>query len=191
MKLVGITGSIASGKTSILNYYGSQGYFVFNSDQYVKQLYCDLAIQRQLLDLFPIMKTFSINKLRNLIYQDFHKLKLIESIIHPLVQKKILGIKVDFKKHNIVFAEVPLLFEAKLSHLFDYTVTIVSDDAQRLARAKKRSNFYYSFYKFIEQSQFSQCKKALLSDFVVHNSLGKKFLIKQLEFILKKTIFEK
>jgi dephospho-CoA kinase len=139
MKKIGITGGIASGKTTLLSIFKKKGFKVFSADILVKDLYKEnkkgyKELKKLKLDIFKNNK-IDIKKLRTLFLKD-KKVKIkIEEKIHPLVIKEIIKI---LKKHKNVVVEIPLLFESKLEKLFTHIITTRTSNKKALPRIMKR-----------------------------------------------------
>jgi dephospho-CoA kinase len=124
-KVIGITGSIASGKTSLLEYIQKQNYPVFSADLSVKELYNNPIIAQQIHNLFPDFKTLDKMLLAKAIYFDIHKRKELEKILHPMVAKDIENFIRQNKDEKLLFMEIPLLFEGGWEKYCDYIITHV------------------------------------------------------------------
>ena len=127
---VGITGTIASGKTTATILLRRDGYMVFDCDQYAH-----LAYRKDSLTYEAVVNTFGQSildaageidkeKLAKIIFDDDKKRKQLNTIVHPFVKE---GLMHYFKTHmqdDICFAEIPLLFEAHWENIVDRTLLI-------------------------------------------------------------------
>ena len=169
--LIGITGKIASGKSTTLNYLGSKGYMTFNADDVVRELYLDEGVIGRVMKLFPLgltqgsrefpkalgsspRETFA-RKIADIIYNDEVKRRELEKLIHPLIEEKLMLFASSLRGGKIGFAEVPLLFEAKMEKFFDYTILIYCDRDVRMQRAIDRG---------LEEKKFDMIDRAQMSD---------------------------
>lgn len=127
---IGITGTIASGKTSFSILLKRRGFSVFNADQYAKMAThagnpCfDALIEVLGEDVKDSSGDIDRKKMADCIFHDEDKRKAVNAIVHPYVQ---VGMEKFFTSHNkdaFVFAEVPLLFEAGLQDAFDEIICI-------------------------------------------------------------------
>lgn len=169
-KRVGIYGKIASGKTTLLNHYRSLGYKVFSSDEYISDLYThSLEFKCSIINLFGEMVlndngTISKQYIKNEIISNPSKKKDLENIIHPLVKKAIEVFVRKNKLEQIVFIEVPLLFESHIDSLIDYIIGVDSSYDNQIshliARGSKTPaidldlNKSNKFDKYIEKCHF-------------------------------------
>ncbi len=138
-KKIAVTGGIGSGKTLFCNILKSLGYEVFSCDD----IYADLLQEEAYLSLliknfpecFPDGK-FNKKILSERIFKNREDKKTLESLAHPLILQRLLK-KMEDKE--IVFAEVPLLFEGGYEELFDCVIALVRNKEDRIEAVKKRS----------------------------------------------------
>ena len=96
MIIIGITGSIASGKTTVAQLIGKKKYPIFSADKFVQKLYKNPYFINLLIKKFNLNNKKNIKKqIKILIKKDKKKLLTLESVIHPRVRK---GMKNFFKK---------------------------------------------------------------------------------------------
>ena len=111
MLKIAITGNIASGKTTVENIIKKAGYVVFDTDKIAHEI---LANSTEVKNTFG---TDNRKEIAKIVFSDSNKLKILESIIHPLVKKKLE--EIFLLEYSIVFISVPQLFEAKFDKMFD------------------------------------------------------------------------
>ncbi len=138
---IGLTGKIASGKSSALDIYKKLGAATISSDEIVSELYKKKEVY-SLIEKTLKMKfsTDTVNKdeLRNHLILNPKDKKKLEKIIHPLVEKEIVHF-LNTETNPIRVVEVPLLFEAKLDHYFDVITVIDINKNIQLERLQKRN----------------------------------------------------
>ena len=137
---VGLTGKIASGKSSALSLFSSLGADTLSSDAIVNDLYQKIEVTNLIEKNLGIkFSTEFVNKdeLRNHILLNPKDKKKLEKLIHPLVEKEIVTF-LEHSKKDIRVIEVPLLFEAHLDHYFDSIVVIDIDEKHQLERLLSR-----------------------------------------------------
>ena len=128
--VIGITGIAGSGKTTLKKILEKYDYKVYDVDDFVKDIYKKRSykkIREEIAKLFPectkvTPKRIFLNKkcIREIIFNNQKKRKLLEEIIHPIVIKKIKNIIKKTKGGDKkIFIIVPLLYEANLEYLFD------------------------------------------------------------------------
>ena len=137
---VGLTGKIASGKSSALKEFASLGADTSSSDEIVSKLYSSSEvtnkIEKGLQIKFP-NNTVDKDILRNHLLINPKDKKKLEKIVHPLVEKEIVSFLTN-SKADIRVVEVPLLFESKMDHYFENIVAIDIDEKKQLERLMAR-----------------------------------------------------
>ena len=186
MKKIGITGSLASGKTTASKILARGKYPLFSADNEVKKLYRNKNFKDLILNKFKINKTVVIRKiLKKKILENKSNLKKLEKIIHPFVRKEMLKFEVKNKKKRFIFFEIPLLVESKLMRKFDIVIFVKANKSLRFKRfISKGGN--KKLFQILNKKQLSDKKKEKHSDFVVVNEKNKIILKKKLLDILKK-----
>ncbi|MGX6960748.1 MAG: dephospho-CoA kinase [Rickettsia endosymbiont of Pentastiridius leporinus] len=185
MLAIGITGSYASGKTFILDYLAEKGYKTFCADRCIKELYQDIKIQTQILDLLTELSSFDLVKISNLIYNNDFAREKLQNFIYPLLIDKLILFKEENADSKLVFAEIPLLYEAKFDKYFDFVVTIYCSEEIRMQRAITRSSFDIETYNKIKEIQLSQESKIAKADFAINSGVDMLDLEKQISKLIK------
>ena len=173
--IIGITGSIACGKSTVSNYLKSKGYIVIDADRIGHEALDDDYVKEKLILAFgnEILDDNKINrqKLGELVFGNSSNLNVLNSIIHPEIRKKILE-KID--KNNdkeFIFIDVALLFEAKFDDLVDKIIVVYVDKNTQLTRLMKRNSISEKEALSRIVSQMSPIEKAKLGDYTVNNNL--------------------
>ena len=173
--IIGITGSIACGKSTVSNYLKSKGYIVIDADKIGHEALDDDYVKEKLILAFgnEILEDNKINrqKLGELVFGNSSNLNVLNSIIHPEIRKKILQ-KID--KNNdkeLIFIDVALLFEAKFDDLVDKIIVVYVDKNTQLTRLMKRNSISEKEALSRIVSQMSPIEKAKLGDYTVNNNL--------------------
>ena len=124
---IGITGSLASGKTTASKILSNRRGPLFSADKVVKNLYQNKNFKSLLSKKFSIENNNQIkNTIKKLVFQNKINLKKLENVIHPLVRKKMKEFTFKNKNKKILFYEIPLLIESKLMSLFNTIIFIKS-----------------------------------------------------------------
>lgn len=181
-KRIGITGGIACGKSTVLDYIKKQGYNIFSSDDYSHNLLLDIDIKEKIKEVFGSSvfdeNNISRKKLANVIFSQDDKKKALEEIIHPKVIEKILSLEGTY------FIEVPLLFEAHMEKYFDAIICVTLPKELQLERLIKRNNFSNQEALARINNQMDLEEKIKKSDYVIENIDYEK-TSKQLDKIIK------
>lgn len=186
--IIGITGSIACGKSTVSNYLKSKGYVVIDADKIGHEALDDDYVKEKLILAFgnEILEDNKINrqKLGELVFGNSSNLNVLNSIIHPEIRKKILE-KID--KNNdkeLIFIDVALLFEAKFDDLVDKIIVVYVDKNTQLTRLMKRNSISKKEALSRIVSQMSPIEKAKLGDYTVNNNLDVINTYEQVEKVL-------
>ena len=171
--VVGLTGGIGSGKTTIAKLFEILNCAVFYSDKVAKELYFDETIKKSVIKLLgkeSYLSDKQINKeyISSKIFTDQSLLIQLNNIIHPEVIKTFKDFKI---KHagKIVIKETALLFEAKLEFEVDKIILIVANNDLRIQRVINRDNLSRDETIKKLNSQLPQEEKISKSDFVIYN----------------------
>ena len=183
---IGITGSLASGKTTASKILSRRRGPLFSADVAVKELYENKGFKSLILRKFKIKKNNHIKKvLRNLVIQNKVNLKKLERIIHPLVRKKMRKFTVHNKNKKLLFYEIPLLIESKLTKFFDIIIFIKCNKRIRFKRFRSKGGDK-EIFSFLSKKQISDHKKTKLCHHVVVNEKKINILKKKLLSIISK-----
>ena len=186
MKKIGITGSLASGKTSASKYLSAKRGPLFSADAVVKKLYRDKNFKSLISKKFEIDNNSNIKStIKEKIIKDAKNIKKLEKIIHPLVRKKMKKFTYKNKKKKFLFYEIPLLIESKLMKYFDKIIFIKSKKQIRLKRFKSK-NGDKKLFNLLNSKQMRDNKKIKFCDYVVVNEKNLKILKKDLSTIISK-----
>ena len=184
--LIGITGCLGSGKSHILKLISHHFHYqTYSCDEFVKEAYLDNEIKKKLDKSFNCLINDQVDKdiIKNNLNDD--NTQKLNNIIHPYVILKIKNIAIK-AKNELIFIEVPLLFEANLTNLFDYTIAISVNDNLRHKMLEKRDVRQYQNMIKLEQQQFDNDTKVKLANFVINSNYDEVENLKQLEVIIQK-----
>ncbi|SHH76860.1 dephospho-CoA kinase [Winogradskyella jejuensis] len=172
--IVGITGGIGSGKTTVSKFFKALNVPVYHADVEAKVLMNrSKVIKRKLIKLFGEQAYLEdkLNRpyLREQIFKDKSLLEKMNGIVHPKVGAHF---KRWIKKQDspYILKEVAIIFENNLEHQYDYIITVVADQEERIKRVMKRDNISKSSVLSIIKNQLSDKEKIEKSDFVIHNN---------------------
>ena len=185
---IGITGSVASGKSTVARLISQNKYPIFNADNAVKTLYKKRIFTKKIQKQFHFKNTRNLkNKIKNLIKKDKKILKKLEMILHPLVRKEMGEFIKKIKNNKITIFEIPLLIESKLTRYFDFVVFVGAKKNIRLRRyVAKGGN--KKIFTILEKRQKKPSKKIKISDYVIYNNKSIKSLKKNIKKFLKEIL---
>lgn len=174
MIIVGLTGGIGSGKTTILKYFEAFGIPVYIADTEAKALMNrSKVIKRKLIDLFgkSAYEDGKLNRpyLASKIFNDQMLLSKMNSIVHPKVASHF---KRWLKKQEApyIIKEVAIIFENNLESNYNYIITVVADEDLRIERVMKRDDASKDKILSIISNQLPDAEKIKKSDFVITNN---------------------
>ena len=172
MYLIGITGSIGSGKTTLANIARELGYVVYDVDEWVRFIYKD----GDFLELLEKNFTGSVKNgvadkryLREIVFNDKKKLAKLEGLIYPILNAKIRKLITKGAKNNfIVFLDIALLFEKKWDKYCDFIILADADYELRKKRVMLRDKVSAQNFASIDNVQMSNDEKKDKVDIVIN-----------------------
>ena len=183
---IGITGSLASGKTTASKILSFRRGPLFSADKAVKELYRDKHFKSHLRRRFKITNNNQIKEsLKKLILENKKNIKKLEKIIHPLVRKKMKSFTLQNKNKRFLFYEIPLLVESKLTKYFNVVIFIKAKKLLRFKRFKAKSRDK-KLFNLLNNKQMIDKKKVKFCDHVVVNEKNLSILKKNLSGIMSK-----
>ena len=192
-KLIGITGGIGAGKSTVSTICKHLGFKVYNSDQRAKEIVSeDSTIKKKLISFFGnnIYKNGVLDRkfLSDKIFNDKSSLEQINSIIHPAVKKDFNSWVINNSNEKILFKESALLLESGAYKELDKIILIVSDKNLRVSRVlnrdQKRSK---KEIESIIDKQIDEVDAIKYADIVIDNNHKKMLLpsvIKEIEKLI-------
>ncbi|MFD2823879.1 dephospho-CoA kinase [Lacinutrix iliipiscaria] len=173
MKVVGLTGGIGSGKTTVAKQFEKLGVPIYIADDEAKKLMnTSKVIKRKLKTLFGeeayVNDVLNRAYLAQVIFNDKAYLQQMNAIVHPKVAKHFLRWMAK-QKSPYVIKEVAILFENGSYKQCDYVITVTATIEKRIERLLLRDQTTVSKIEAIMNNQWPDEKKIVLSDFVIHN----------------------
>ena len=185
MTKIGITGSLASGKTTASKILAKKRGPLFSADSVVKDLYRNPHFKSLVSKTFKIKNNKKIkSSLKKIILDDKKNIRILENIIHPLVRKKMKNFSSIHKRKKLIFYEIPLLVESKLMKFFNVIIFIKANRKIRLKRFKSKLGDE-KLFKLLDSKQFPDKKKTKICDHIVVNEKNLKILKKRLSAIIR------
>ncbi len=180
---IGITGSLSSGKSTVAKILSTGKYPIFSADREVKALYTKNFFINKIKEKFSLSNSKNIKReIKNLILKDKKRLRELETVVHPLVRKKMK--RFLKKKYKIKIFEIPLLIESKLNKNFDVIISVVAKKKIRLKRYLNKGG-KRKIFTILDNRQFKMIKKIQRSDYVIYNNDTLKKLKKRVNDLKK------
>lgn len=173
-KIIGLTGGIGSGKSTVAQFFLELGVPVYIADSEAKKIMDYPETIREVQMIFQenvILESGKLDrkKIASVVFNNPEKLKELNAIIHPKVNQ-------DFKKwlkkhedYSYIIKEVAIIFETQSEKHFDKIILVTAPEDLRIERVSKRDNI--SKEQILEriQNQLPDSVKIKKSDFIIHN----------------------
>ncbi len=173
-KIIGLTGGIGSGKSTIASYIASKGIPVYIADDEAKKLMDSKRISSEIQtifseNIFTESGNLDRKKIATLVFNNSEKLAQLNAIVHPEVKKHFTNWVNNHKNASFVIKEAAILFETKGNLSCDKVILITAPQEIRIERAMKRDNVDRESILNRIKNQLPEAEKIKKSDFVVHN----------------------
>ena len=192
MKKVAITGGIATGKSSVLQYIMMNGYVVYSSDSLAHDVLRNEGKEAVLCEFGRSIlgDNGEINRslLGKIVFNDLNKLNKLNMIIHPYVKIRIEEIIKANPDLDIIFFEVPLLFEAGMEDMFDVSINIYCDIDTQIQRIVARDNRSIEDALNIIKSQMGTYERNRRATYAIDNTNDLEETYKKIDKIIKEVL---
>ncbi|MBF4485295.1 MULTISPECIES: dephospho-CoA kinase [unclassified Flavobacterium] len=189
-KVIGLTGGIGSGKTTIANYFATMGVPVYIADDAAKKVMQSDNIIQQIKTTFgdSIFENKILNraKLAEIVFNNADKLAQLNAIVHPAVKSDFELWLQENKKYDYVIYEAAILFESGRYKECDVIITVTAPEEIRIERVVKRDNTTREQVLSRMKMQWNDEKRISLSNFVINNSnlkIAKEEVVKILKIL--------
>ncbi len=185
MLVVGLTGGIGAGKSSVAENFAHLGAVVVDADHLAR-----IAIERGSEGFDEVVLRFGESILRNgdidrkalaeIVVSDESARKDLEGIIYPRVRDLFIGVVADLEHDQILIYEIPLLVETSSEGNFDFIITVEADLELRKERLLKRGMYISEINRRID-SQASESSRVAVADAVIRNDGDEDTLLRAVE----------
>ena len=170
--IIGVTGGLATGKTTVSDMISSKGALKIDADQIAHELLEeDNPIVERVIELFSedILTEGRIDrrKLAEKVFSDRENLQKLSSVMHPGIIRRIKD-KANDAQESVIVIDAPLLIEAKMHGYADIVVVVKCSDENQIKRAKGRG-ISREEVKDIIDKQMSLSKKEKFADYIIDN----------------------
>ncbi len=191
MIVIGLTGSIATGKSFVADIFKEKNMAVFDSDFEVAKLLESQEVINLIKNCSKLSLAILDNKvdkklLSKTVFNDKEALVSLEKILHPLVEKEAQDFIKSKELDKIIVLEIPLLFEKNYKKYCNKVITTYCSERVQRERALSRKNIDSDRFNFIIKQQMPINLKALLTDYIVYTEVSEDYTRKQIEEILFK-----
>jgi|TARA_R100000501_G_scaffold13151_4_gene24114 dephospho-CoA kinase len=180
MKIIGLTGSIGMGKSTVASMFADLGIAVFDADAEVHKLQGPggralAAIE----EAFPgVTHVAGLDRaaLGEAVFGKPEALKTLERIVHPLVAEEQAAFlrRARYRRDAFVILDIPLLFEGQSWKKVDGSITVSAPEHVQRARVLKRAGMTEAKFRAIRAAQLPDREKRARADFIIETGLGKR-----------------
>lgn len=191
--IIAITGSIGSGKSTMLEYLNELGYPTLSADKLIKIIYEKESTKDFISKNFPsaIDKFHKIDFkiLRKIAFKNEDRKNTLEQFLYPQLKIVFWHELEKIKEIKYIFYEIPLLFEKKLESLIDYIICISTSEKIQIERLVTRDNISEELAKKIIGQQLSCKEKIEKSDYYIENRQEINLFKHEIDQIIKKITY--
>jgi len=193
VKVIGLTGSIGSGKSSVAHLLAECGARVIDADELARQARREKAVEicREFPEACPSGKPQS-DLLAELVFSDEKALRRLEAVIHPYVRQRIAAEVA--RAHNagpgLLVVEAPLLYETGWNPGYDGVLVVTAPDETRYRRVRQRSGLSRAEFYRRDRAQLPQHEKAAKANWVIFNGGGREELARKVRKWCEEVGFE-
>jgi len=190
--ILGLTGGIASGKSTVSKRLKELGSYIIDADK----------ISREVSDSTKVLKKLEQNfgsgvinggyldrqKIREIIFETKEKRELLNEIMHPIIVKKIVEEIERNREKELIILDIPLLYETGLEYLCDKVLVVCTDEEIQIERIKVRDGIEWELAKKIIDAQMPLMEKINKADIYIENNGNLEELLKKVELIYSQLI---
>ncbi len=190
-KIIGLTGGIGSGKSTVAKFIEELGYPVYNSDFWAKELVnVDENLKHRIIALlgensYDENGAYNRPYVASIVFENEELLLELNKIIHPAVKEHFEN-WVNAQNSKFIFKETALLFELKLNESCYQSILVTAEDNIKIKRVMDRDHKTYREIEAIMQKQMPEKEKIKKADFIIENNSD----LETLKSFTKQTINE-
>lgn len=189
-KVIGLTGGIGSGKTTIANYFATMGIPVYIADDGAKRVMQSNVILKEVKAVFgqDIFDGQVLNraKLAQIVFNDKERLAKLNAIVHPAVKRDFELWMQEHKNFDYVIYEAAILFESGRYKECDIIITVTAPEEVRIERVIERDKTTRKQVLSRMKMQWDDEKRISMSNFVINNNnlkIAKEEVVKILKIL--------
>ena len=176
--IIGITGGIGSGKSTLSKLLRAEGYSVYDTDLEARRLQNEhSAMRKKLMDMFgkDIYSDQGLNRsaLGKIVFGKPELLTKLNTIVHPLVMEDFNSWVLNRYPKKMLFIESAILYESGFNKLVDKVILITADESIRIERVVNRDGVTPEHVRARMANQFPDKEKINRADFVIHSDDNK------------------
>lgn len=187
---IGLTGGIASGKSTVCNIFAKLGAAIIDADVIAKQI-CQqgMPTYQQIVTHFGkgiLLETGDLNRaaLRQIIFQNIDAKKALETIVHPQVRQALTS-HLKQSPAAVTIVAVPLLIEAEMQDMFDRILLVTANYNTQLTRLLARETISETLAGQMISAQIDDQQRLHYADDIIDNNGDVEKLTGQIEKLMK------
>lgn len=194
MYLVGLTGGIAAGKSTVAKRWVEHGAFALDADEVAREV-----VEPHTEGLKRIVEAFGSSvtapngeldraALAAIVFADSSKRELLNSILHPLIRARTADLLRENADQEIVVYSVPLLVEAAVDHDFDLVVTVEAPEADQVSRLRENRGMSETEAKSRIAAQAKPVERAARADRILNSNQDINMLLKDADALWREIV---
>ncbi|HJO21756.1 MAG TPA: dephospho-CoA kinase [Candidatus Marinimicrobia bacterium] len=193
MIVVGITGGIASGKSTASSILKKEyNAYVFDADEEAKLLLSNQEVSEKIIQSFPDLKSTDPKEMSKIVFKNQENQKKLNSIVHPALRSEMIK-RIDRarnqKKHPIFISDAALIIESGSYEYYHnsgaYLILLTSSESIRIKRALSRGNLSEQSIRERMALQWNDEKKKDYADYIIENNGSVDDLRSAIRFLVK------
>lgn len=192
LMILGLTGGIASGKSTVSKRLKELGSYIIDADKISREVSDSTKALKKLEENFgpEIIDNGHLDrqKLREIIFENKEKRELLNEIMHPIIVKKIVEEIERNREKELIILDIPLLYETGLEYLCDKVLVVCTDEEIQVERIKVRDGIEWELAKKIIDAQMPLMEKINKADIYIENNGNLEELLKKVELIYSQLI---
>lgn len=189
--ILGLTGGIGSGKSTVSKFFKEEGLKIIDADLIVKKISKQKKLKQELVlkidkDILNSKKEIDKEKLKKIVFNDREKLEILNGIYHPKIKEEFCKIREKYNHDDLIVFDAPLLFESGLDKECDKIILVCVEEKIQIERVVSRDNVDKKLAKQIIEAQMPQEEKKKKADIIIYNNGSLEELIEK----AKKILFE-
>ncbi|AEV95402.1 dephospho-CoA kinase [Pediococcus claussenii] len=174
-KVIGLTGGIATGKSTVSDYFKKIGFPIVDADKIAHEILQKKSVQKALIKQFGAEiitgKHVDRKKLGSIVFKNENALNVLNEIVQPKIRRMILKQLKHFKRNNrVVVLDAPILLEQGYQNDVDFLMVVAVDRVTEISRLKQRDSLSNVEAEERINAQMSLNDKKKLADIVIDNS---------------------
>jgi dephospho-CoA kinase len=188
--IIGLTGGIGSGKTTVAKLFETMDCTVYNSDERAKELYFEPSIKQEVISLlgseaYVSDQEIDKNYISKKIFADTILLHQLNAIIHPAVKIDFEKFVAKFPQDQLIIKETALLFETGIYKELDHNIIVTASLEVKIERVMKRNSVSKEEVEKRMHAQWTDEQKIPLADFTISNDPSDALIPQVLQIISK------